>query len=130
MPPSCLIIDDNASFLDASRALLQGQGMSVIGMATTASEGLQLTADLRPDVVLIDIDLGAESGFELAHKIADGTATSAPAVILISTHLEVDFADLIAESRWRSWSRPARSATSASPTSARSRWTSSAGRCR
>ncbi|HEY8755509.1 MAG TPA: response regulator [Candidatus Dormibacteraeota bacterium] len=98
MPPSCLIIDDNASFLDASRALLQGQGMSVIGMATTASEGLQLTADLRPDVVLIDIDLGAESGFELARKIADGTATSAPAVILISTHLEVDFADLIAES--------------------------------
>ncbi len=72
--------------------------MSVIGMATTASEGLQLTADLRPDVVLIDIDLGAESGFELARKIADGTAASAPAVILISTHLEVDFADLIAES--------------------------------
>lgn len=72
--------------------------MSVIGMATTASEGLQLTADLRPDVVLIDIDLGAESGFELARKIADRTATSVPAVILISTHLEVDFADLIAES--------------------------------
>jgi DNA-binding NarL/FixJ family response regulator len=98
MPPRCLIVDDNASFLAASSALLQRQGMSVLGMATTTSEALQLTAELRPDVVLVDIDLGTESGFDLARQIGDGTAGTGPVVILISTHLEDDFSDLIADS--------------------------------
>jgi DNA-binding NarL/FixJ family response regulator len=98
MPLRCLIVDDNAHFMQASRTLLEGQGISVVGVATTAAEGLRGAEELQPDVVLVDIDLGADSGFDLARQLADGGGAVASDVILISTHSEEDFADLVAES--------------------------------
>jgi DNA-binding NarL/FixJ family response regulator len=94
----CLIVDDNLSFLEASRNLLVGQGVCVIGVAATASDGLRQAAELTPDVVLVDIDLGRESGFDLAREIAGQAAVRTPGVILISTHVEEDYIDLVAES--------------------------------
>jgi DNA-binding NarL/FixJ family response regulator len=94
----CLIVDDNAPFIEASRTLLEGQGISVVGVAMTAAEGLQGAEELEPDVVLVDIDLGVDSGFDLARALADGGSAAARKVILISTHSEEDFADLVAES--------------------------------
>jgi DNA-binding NarL/FixJ family response regulator len=91
-----LIVDDNASFLDAARVLLERQGLAVAGTAMTTSEALHQAGHLRPDVVLVDISLGRESGFELAQRLVESEG-QAP-VILISTHAESDFADLIAES--------------------------------
>jgi len=92
----CLIVDDNASFLDAATTLLKRQGLAVAGIATTAADALARARALRPDVVLVDIVLGEESGFDVARQLAvdDGRG---PAVILISTHAEDDFADLIEE---------------------------------
>jgi two-component system nitrate/nitrite response regulator NarL len=97
MPEGCLIVDDNSSFLDASRMLLERQGLTVIGVATSAAEGLRRAAELQPQIILIDIELGEDSGFDLARELAqiDGTAAK---LVLISTHREEDFADLIAES--------------------------------
>jgi DNA-binding NarL/FixJ family response regulator len=93
-----LIVDDNAAFLEAARGLLERQGMAVIGVANSAAEGLARAAELKPHVILIDIELGADSGFALARELAQ-IAEDAPAqLILISTHPEEDFADLIAES--------------------------------
>jgi CheY-like chemotaxis protein len=90
----CLIVDDDASFLDAASLLLEHQGVAVVGVATTSAEALERVEELRPDVILVDVNLGAESGFELSEKLhRDGL--SAP-VILISTHAEQDFADMIA----------------------------------
>jgi DNA-binding NarL/FixJ family response regulator len=97
MPLRCLIVDDNAAFLEASRALLEGQAITVVGAATTAAAGLQRCMELEPDVTLVDIDLGGDSGLELARQLADRSA-GASAVVLISAHPEEDFADLIAES--------------------------------
>jgi DNA-binding NarL/FixJ family response regulator len=94
----CLIVDDNDSFLQASRALLEGQGITVVGVAATAAEGLQRAEELKPEVALVDIDLGEDSGFELARQLANGAGPGRPNVILVSTHPEDDFADLIAES--------------------------------
>src|SRR4051812_48705438 len=94
----CLIVDDSDSFLRASRALLEGNGIDVVGVAATAAEGLQRALELQPDVTLVDIDLGEDSGFELARRLADGAGPDRPRVILVSTHPEDDFADLIAES--------------------------------
>jgi two-component system nitrate/nitrite response regulator NarL len=91
-----LIVDDNASFLDAARALLERQGLGVAGIAMTASEALHQNTELRPDVVLVDISLGRESGFELAQRLVESEGRAA--VILVSTHAESDFADLIADS--------------------------------
>jgi CheY-like chemotaxis protein len=94
----CLIVDDNAAFLTAARGLLNRQGISVVGLASTGSEALRQAEELRPDVALVDIELGAESGFDVARLLA-GTPRSEPLpVVLISSYAEEDFVDLIAAS--------------------------------
>jgi DNA-binding NarL/FixJ family response regulator len=90
-----LIVDDNHHFIEAARDLLQREGVSVVGVASTSGEALMLAADLRPDVILVDIDLGAESGFDLAHELA---ARDQVPIVLISAYSESEFADLITTS--------------------------------
>jgi DNA-binding NarL/FixJ family response regulator len=91
----CLIVDDNAGFIAAARSLLEGQGISVVGTASSTMDAVQKARELRPDVALVDIDLGVDSGFDAARRLADASSQSAPAVILISTHDRDEFADLI-----------------------------------
>jgi DNA-binding NarL/FixJ family response regulator len=93
-----LIVDDNRQFLEAARALLERDGMRVVGVAATSAQALQRAAELRPDVVLVDIALGGESGFDVARSLAGNGDSAAPAVILMSTYSEADFADLITQS--------------------------------
>jgi CheY-like chemotaxis protein len=94
----CLIVDDSPRFLEAARGLLERQGVTVVGVASNSADALQRAGELRPDVTLLDIDLGGESGLELARRL-HGEAGQAPApVILISTHAEQDYAELIAAS--------------------------------
>jgi len=96
---SVLIVDDNGSFLDAARVLLEREGLSVVGLASTGAEALRQAEALSPDVLLVDITLGRESGFELTRRLVEDGHCKGSAVILISTHSEADFADLIAESQ-------------------------------
>jgi CheY-like chemotaxis protein len=98
VPLRCLIVDDNQPFLGAARVLLEKEGMTVAGVASTSAEALRRARALRPDVVLIDISLGSESGFELARRLAEDAETHAVPTILISTGSEADYADLIAVS--------------------------------
>jgi CheY-like chemotaxis protein len=93
---SCLIVDDSSAFLAAAERLLERQGLTVAGVASTVAEALERARELRPDVVLVDILLGDGSGFDVARRLAAGNGDG-PAVILVSTHAESDFADLIAE---------------------------------
>jgi DNA-binding NarL/FixJ family response regulator len=72
------------------------EGVAVVGTATTAAEAVELVEKLRPDVVLVDIDLGEDNGFDLVTRLWSEGAV-AP-TILISTHAEQDYADLIAAS--------------------------------
>ena len=92
-----LIVDDSQLFLDAARDLLERQGLRIVGLASTSAEAMRQSAELHPDVVLIDITLAGESGFELARQLS-APDRAAAALILISTHARADFADLIAES--------------------------------
>jgi CheY-like chemotaxis protein len=94
----CLIIDDSPRFLDAARGLLERQGITVVGVASTSAEALQRAVALRPDVTLVDIDLGGESGLELARRLHREPGLAGSPVILISTHAEADYAELIAAS--------------------------------
>jgi DNA-binding NarL/FixJ family response regulator len=89
---TCLIVDDSARFLEVAGSLLERHGLQVVGTARSASEALSGAAELWPDVVLVDIDLGGESGFELTRQLAGAGHSS---VILISAHAEQDFTDLI-----------------------------------
>jgi DNA-binding NarL/FixJ family response regulator len=97
VPLRCLIVDDSQAFLQAARALLEGEGIDVVGVVTTPEEALSLAEELRPDVTLIDIDLGESSGFVVARQLAEADG-AAGRTILISTHSEDEFADLIAAS--------------------------------
>jgi CheY-like chemotaxis protein len=94
----CLIVDDNAEFLAAARDLLERQGVAVVGVASTATCGLVLAHELRPDVTLVDVDLGEETGFDLASRLAGASGLERMRVVLISAYGEADLAELIAAS--------------------------------
>jgi CheY-like chemotaxis protein len=90
----CLLVDDSPRFLGAAHDHLEREGIVVVGVATSIDQAERL----RPDVALVDIDLAGESGFELARRLQQPGGPAVAAVILISTHAEEDFADLIAAS--------------------------------
>jgi CheY-like chemotaxis protein len=94
----CLIVDDSADFANAARRLLERDGVTVVDVASTGAEALRSFEELRPDVTLVDVNLGAESGFDLAEQLHRSGLPTPPPVILISTHAEQDFADMIATS--------------------------------
>jgi DNA-binding NarL/FixJ family response regulator len=94
---SCLLVDDNPGFLAAARNLLGREGVLVVGVASNGDEAQERAEELRPDVVLVDLDLGGESGFDVAKRLADIPGQFQP-VILISSYAERDFADLISSS--------------------------------
>lgn len=94
----CLIVDDSPAFLAAARSLLERQGLSVVAVASNGSQAVRLAEELRPDVVLLDIGLDGESGFDVARLLESGQATARLPVILISTLLEEDYGELISTS--------------------------------
>ena len=96
MPIRALIVDDNESFLEAARFLLEREGMIVAGVASTGAEALSRFEASRPDVVLVDIFLGEESGLDLARRLVEEDLDAT--VILISTHREADLGELVAAS--------------------------------
>jgi DNA-binding NarL/FixJ family response regulator len=94
---SVLIVDDNEPWLAAAAALLRREGVSVAGVASSTATALRHVRELRPDVVLVDIFLGAENGLELAEQLSRDEGCTAE-VILISSHAEDDFSELISAS--------------------------------
>jgi CheY-like chemotaxis protein len=94
----CLLVDDSDAFLEAASVLLAREGVTVAGVASSAAEALRKARALRPDVVLVDIGLGDESGFDLARILARDGQGGGAAVILTSARAETDYAELIAES--------------------------------
>ena len=94
----CLVVDDSYDFLRAARTVLESGGMTVVGATTSSAEALLQVRETSPDVVLVDIVLGSESGFDLARQLTTAVGRQGAPVILISTHGEDDFADLIAAS--------------------------------
>lgn len=91
----CLIVDDSAVFRDAASAMLERAGINVVGTASNTAEALRLYHELHPDVALVDIDLGGESGFALAEQLDRASTASALAVILVSTYAKSDLTEMI-----------------------------------
>jgi DNA-binding NarL/FixJ family response regulator len=94
--PRTLIVDDSELFLASAERLLGIGGVSIVGTARSRMAAVRLTLELRPDVVLVDIDLGGESGLDLADDLA--ALDPAPIVILISTHTEAEVEEMVAAS--------------------------------
>lgn len=93
----CLIVDDSPPFRAAARAMLERGGFTVVADASTCADAIRAARDLRPEVALVDIDLGGQNGFDVAEQL-HRMPGDAPLVILISTHAEQDFQDLIESS--------------------------------
>src|SRR6202035_5240077 len=70
MPLRCMLVDDNDAFLEAASVLLEREGLTVVGVASSIAEALRQARALRPDLILVDIGLGDESGFDLAQLLA------------------------------------------------------------
>ncbi len=91
----CFIVDDSPHFQAAARNLLERDGLAVVGVASTTDEALRRVEGVDPDVVLVDVDLGDESGFELVRRFQRETSLDRSRVILISTYAEEDLGELV-----------------------------------
>jgi DNA-binding NarL/FixJ family response regulator len=94
LPLTCLIVDDSPEFLAAARQLLVDDGVSVVGVAETGDEAVAEALAQRPDIALVDVDLGSESGFDVAERLA-GLPDGGPPVILISAESGSELAELV-----------------------------------
>jgi DNA-binding NarL/FixJ family response regulator len=91
---SLLIVDDHATFRSWAREVLAHEGFDVVGEAGDGREALQLTAELQPEVVLLDIQLPDLDGFDVARQIGDDAE-----VVLTSGRAPEDYGRRIADSR-------------------------------
>ena len=96
MSATVLIVDDHQSFRAIARAVLADGGFCVVGEAADAESGLAAAAELRPDCVLVDVQLGETDGFALAEALAVGAER--PAVVMTSGRDRGDFEALIGAS--------------------------------
>jgi DNA-binding NarL/FixJ family response regulator len=94
-----LIVDDHASFRSMARRLLVADGFAVVGEAVDGAGGISAVRDLRPDVVLLDIQLPDLNGFAVAELLAAEPAP--PAVVLVSSRARTDYGSQVARSRAR-----------------------------
>jgi len=91
-----LIVDDHPSFRASARLMLESEGYDVVGEAADGSAALRAVADLRPELVVLDVQLPDMDGFEVARRLTGGGG--GPVVILVSSRDGSDFGPLVAES--------------------------------
>jgi DNA-binding NarL/FixJ family response regulator len=94
----CLIVDDSEQFLRSAIASLGRNGVEIVGTAQSSTDALAQVARLRPNVVLVDVGLGEESGFELTRQLVDAFPELEDRVVLISTRAADEYGELIEES--------------------------------
>jgi DNA-binding NarL/FixJ family response regulator len=82
MATSLLLVDDHEDFRRAARRMLEAAGFEVVGEAVDGREALELAAALRPDVVLLDVQLPHLDGIEVADRLQ---GQDRPSVVLISS---------------------------------------------
>lgn len=88
-----LIVDDHPGFRRCARALLAGEGFDVIGEAEDAATAVALAAETSPDVVLLDIQLPDQDGFEVAARLLAHDATVR--IVLVSSRARSDYGPLV-----------------------------------
>jgi CheY-like chemotaxis protein len=93
-PLTCLIVDDSPEFIEAARQLLADDAITVVGVAATSDRAVSEVLALRPDLVLVDVNLGSESGLDVAERLA-ALPKGGPPVILVSAETGSELAELV-----------------------------------
>jgi DNA-binding NarL/FixJ family response regulator len=96
MAPTVLIVDDHPSFRATARILLEAEGFEVVGEAVDGATAVSEACRLRPEIVLLDVQLPDTDGFRVAELIT--SCADAPAVILVSSRDSSDFGPLVSRS--------------------------------
>jgi DNA-binding NarL/FixJ family response regulator len=91
-----LIVDDHPSFRSSARELLEAEGYEVVGEAEDGRTALAAVSDLRPDVVLLDVQLPDITGLEVAERIT--AAGDGPLIVLVSSRDASDYGPLVGAS--------------------------------
>ena len=94
MAARVLIVDDHAGFRAAARRLLELEGYVVVGEAEDGLTAVDAALALRPDFVLLDVQLPDIDGFEVAERLSD--QVGAPAVVLTSSREASDYGPCLA----------------------------------
>jgi DNA-binding NarL/FixJ family response regulator len=94
--PRLLIVDDDASFRAVARRLLSLDGFDVVGEAADGAAAIRAVRDLRPDVVLLDVQLPGIDGFEVTDLLT--SQPGAPDVVLVSSRSGDDYGGQVARS--------------------------------
>jgi DNA-binding NarL/FixJ family response regulator len=89
-PVGVLVVDDQETFRRAMAAVVaETRGFAVVGVASSGEESVSAVADLRPDLVLMDVNLPGIDGVEASRLIS---AHESPAVVLLlSTYDDDEF---------------------------------------
>jgi DNA-binding NarL/FixJ family response regulator len=98
MAPTVLIVDDHPSFRATARLLLAAEGFDVIGEAADGASAVAETRRLRPQVVVLDIQLPDTDGFHVAQQINAEHNGTAPSIVLVSSRDFGDYGPLVARS--------------------------------
>jgi DNA-binding NarL/FixJ family response regulator len=91
--PRVLIVDDHASFRATARQLLEAEGYEVVGEAEDGASALAAVAVLRPEIVLLDVQLPDMDGFEVSRRLCDNG--NSPQIVLTSSRDASEFGDLV-----------------------------------
>jgi DNA-binding NarL/FixJ family response regulator len=96
MTTRALVVDDHAGFRTSARFLLELEGFEVVGEAEDGASAVDAAERLRPDLVLLDVQLPDMRGFEVARRILAGGSKAR--IVLVSSREESDYGDSIRES--------------------------------
>jgi DNA-binding NarL/FixJ family response regulator len=96
VPCTVLIVDDHPSFRASARVLLEAEGFDVVGEAVDGASALTEAGRLKPQLVLLDVQLPDIDGFDVAARLTGDK--SSPTVVLVSSRDSSDFGPLVSRS--------------------------------
>ena len=96
-----LIVDDHAPFRSIARQVLTADGFLIVGEAADGAEAIRACGELRPDLVLLDVQLPDLDGFAVATVLT--TRIHPPAVVLVSSRSRTDYGSRIEDCHARGY---------------------------